>query len=140
MNISMNLFGYQALVSKLREIERSIYDAIGAAIYWFAGEIMDESMSMTPLDTGETRDSAYVTAPFRSGSSVSVEFGYGAKQAPYIHERTDLNFRVGSSKFLEKAIYKIFGSKMAALGDRLAESIDKKSTYTRGKYNTRPTA
>lgn len=69
-----------------------------------AGYIVQaEALRRTPVDTGNLRGSSY-TRKAQDGS-LSVEIGYGAAYALYVHENMDANFKVGQAKFLETALF-----------------------------------
>lgn len=67
--------------------------------------VKGESMRLTPVDTGNLRNSAY-TDPIGTDDNPGVEIGYQAAYAVYVHERTELHHEVGQAKFLETALKK----------------------------------
>ena len=97
-------------------IKRAGWDIIGATrrgMVSEAHEIMDESVTEVPVETGALRDSAFVEE-----DADGVTFGYGGNNVQTnpitgkstsdymiaVHERLDVNHPVGKAKFLEDPI------------------------------------
>lgn len=138
MKISYDVRGTSQVIKRLKELTKSLPEAVTIGMYAIATRVADDAVARVPVDTGELRDSAYVSKPDVRGALSVIEVGFGAKHAPEIHEATHRVFRNGEAKFLEKAIlaqakgslYKIvqIAEKAAARGQK----------WTRGKYPERP--
>lgn len=64
--------------------------------------IQAEAQGMTPVDTGNLKDSAFTRkAP---ENEFAVEIGFSAAYAIYVHEDLDAYHEVGQAKFLEVAV------------------------------------
>ena len=65
--------------------------------------IKNTAVTLTPLDTGNLRGSAYV-APLLYRNRPSVEVGFKTEYALYVHENLESHHPVGQAKFLETSI------------------------------------
>ena len=90
-----------------RDVERYRQAAI-AALFDEATRIINKSIPVTPLDTGDLRRSAFVSRPKFEGNTVEVELGYGGFASQYaliVHEMPESNnFQEPGTgpKYLEK--------------------------------------
>lgn len=102
----MTVKGDKEVLRKLRELTEDYPDALGAALYQEALELHRDSVNRTPVDTGRLRQSAYAAPPSPNTSfdDMVAEVGYGTNYAIWVHERTELNHRVGEAKFLQNAL------------------------------------
>jgi hypothetical protein len=60
-----------------------------AALFDEANKIMNASVRITPMDTGNLRRSAFVAKPKETGSDITIELGYGGFAEAYalaVHE------------------------------------------------------
>ncbi len=74
-------------VNNLAALVRDLGDAIPAALYQEAHDIMRESKRQVPVDTGRLRATGYVTPPQKDERGEDyVELGYGTDYALYVHE------------------------------------------------------
>lgn len=79
--------------------------ALAEALYAEGSEVMKLAKRMTPVDTGWLRNSAYLKRPDTGSAKPTIEAGYAAAYAEYVHDApAGTNFQVGESKFLEKAV------------------------------------
>jgi hypothetical protein len=100
--------------------------ALGAALYQEGLYIQRNSMRRTPVDTGALRASHETTEPTFKGGEIEVAIQVGGPAAPYgfiIHERLDLNHRVGEAKFLERSVTEAAGGFAERLGRRVAKNL-----------------
>jgi len=65
---------------------------------------LEDSLDMTPLDTGFLRSSASAEILEVSPSGGSAEVGYTAPYSIPVHEITTSHHPIGTAKFLEKAL------------------------------------
>jgi hypothetical protein len=68
---------------------RRLREATTAALYDEANKIITASIPITPMDTGDLRDSAFVAVPQHDMNGASIELGYGGTASPYaliVHE------------------------------------------------------
>jgi len=94
-----------------RDVERYRSAAV-SALYDEAVRVINKSIPVTPLDTGDLRRSAFVSKPTPIGNSVEVELGYGgfaSKYALFVHEmgvksKKKINWKEPGTgaKYLEK--------------------------------------
>lgn len=106
--------GAGEIAENLRRVQTELGDAIGVAMHEEAVAIMADARDRAPVgETGELRDSGYVTEP----DGPHVEAGFGANHAIIVHERTDLHHDDGEAKFLERAI----DARASGMSDRIVE-------------------
>ena len=98
-----------------KDMMKGINEASEAALYSALEEIKNDSVSMTPKDTGLLRETAFVaTQTVRGGAKGKVGYNItsgplpagvktGAHYAAFVHE-TPQNYNVGDWKFLERAV------------------------------------
>ena len=119
MRVGFRITGMSSLRTALRNAGKQAEAALAATLYETATQTMDNAQQLVPVDTGELRDSRYVTQPVKDAGGLVVELGYGADHAPRVHE--DLNAahpKGGQAKFLEVPLLGInrqqFGKRVAA--------------------------
>lgn len=78
--------------------------------------IQREAQKLTPVDTGNLKNSAY-TNPVVSGPP-AVSVGFTAAYALAVHEDLQATHEVGEAKFLEKAIQRNHYEIIKAVADR----------------------
>lgn len=92
---------------KLQEtLERmqQVPKVFGQALYAEAVPLMDAAVERAPRAIGGLDTSAYITPP-SSGEHHSLEMGFSAPWAAYVHERMDLQHPGGGeAKFLQRAL------------------------------------
>ena len=91
---------------ELRGLERAIRK-LESALFQEATKIMTDSKeNFVPVDLGTLRESGTVLPPERSGSTVSVQMGYGGFAESYaLIQHENLEFRHpngGGPKYLER--------------------------------------
>ena len=91
--------GFKELKRNLKGATRKYRSATLAAVYEEAQGTMDMSQRQVPIDTGELKDSAFVTKPTLSNPIVVM--GYSADHAVPVHERLEVRHPIGKAKFLE---------------------------------------
>jgi hypothetical protein len=75
--------------------------AVIAGLRHAAEETRTYAVELTPKDRGHLRASAEVTV---DPATLEAAISYNTPYAVYVHERLELNHKVGEAKFLEKAI------------------------------------
>lgn len=109
--------------------------------YNLAEIVMDESQKLVPVDTGDLKDSGYVTLPNSRGR---IETGYGGRAEAYAlmqHEALDFAHpNGGQAKFLEIPFNKYRGSRgLKVIIDFARRAFKlKQKTPTQGNYPTTP--
>lgn len=83
MKISVDFKGGDAVMQALRRLGDKAPDAMGKALYQEATDIIHEAESLTPVDTGVLKGSAFVALPEQRGAEVSVTLGYGQAAMAY---------------------------------------------------------
>ena len=76
--------------------------------------VQGRSMELTPHDTGHLEGSAYVNPVKELPQGPTVEIGYWAAYALYVHE-TDRNYKRGQWKFLETALKEMTKKMLAVI-------------------------
>jgi hypothetical protein len=85
----------------LREIEDEIMSEAESYLREALEPVLEESQSIVPRDTGELRDSAFLSVE-RSGRTITATLGYDCDHAWEVHERMDVEHPDGKqAKFLE---------------------------------------
>lgn len=114
MDIQITVTGMEEAKAKLTNFARKFPLQVAAALSDEADEIMTESKSEVPIDTGSLKDSGFVDPPTISGNNISVKLGYGGKHvqvnpktgqlttiyAIIVHEDTQTNHARGKAKYL----------------------------------------
>lgn len=92
---------------KIKNIARTRPIEVGNAMWDELDEVeKPESMSRTPVDTGDLRDSHVTKGPvIRQGYIRTwIEVGDGLEYATRVHEDTEAFHKVGQAKFLESTM------------------------------------
>ncbi len=134
IGMSVKVSGTRKLEMKLMQFRVEIPEAVEVALYWLAERIMDFSQMLVPVDTGDLKESAFISKP--SGGLFCM--GYGAPHAPYVHEDTSASHEQGEAKFLEKAILKEARGALHLVIKRAERAILRRETWTAGKYPAHP--
>ena len=95
------------------------------ALLSFMLKVEHDSVTITPIDTGNLRASGTGNATITSSDSrgASGVVFYTADYAVYVHERTELRHNVGQSKFLETAIKKNLNRMVNSLGTNISYTM-----------------
>jgi len=117
--ISAQITGLLQVRDSMAKWQRSCTQAFAAALYQKGQAIMADAIPLTPKRYGILRGSYYVAPPEPSGGSVfsaafgtgpagyTVEIGYGAYYALYVHEMSaSYNYTAPGTgpKFLQRAV------------------------------------
>lgn len=125
--MKFDLKGEKRARKRLKKISGKFPKQVGAAMWQTAQDIHRVAAPRTPVDTGHLRRSYVVDKPRIKGGEITVLIGYSAHYALWVHERTEMSFRVGGAKFLSSAVdeaAKTFAQKVAKRADRLIEKGD----------------
>jgi hypothetical protein len=118
------LTGEEAMLRKLRKLERTYPDKMELAITVEAELIMTRSKSsFVPVRLGALRTSGHVEKAERVGRIVLVRLVYGGVSAPYAiiqHERLDFQHKVGEAKYLERPL----NQAVPGMAKRMARTLD----------------
>lgn len=94
------------MIKGLEEIEKNIAEQLerieGLSVKGVrkaAGEIVNRSKELTPVDTGDLKNEQFVVN-VKGGARIDVRKNY----ALYVHEDLEAHHEVGQAKFLETAI------------------------------------
>lgn len=101
--MAIEIKGDAELKRKLMKLARQFPKATKAALIEAGGDILEDALRRTPVDTGALRDSAYMAVK-GSETNPKVELGYTDSKAVAAHERTDVRYRTGEAKFLQNAL------------------------------------
>ena len=112
--------GIDKLIGNLEVAKENMSKTIAKAMFDFAGDVISDSVKLTPIVTGELRARSFVEGPIleEDGKNYVVVLGYekygdtfpkisGASPDLYavpVHERTYAHHETGQAKFLELAI------------------------------------
>ncbi len=138
MKIRVTITGIQRTQRELEGFLKRCPQAVGIGLYHLGERVMNASQRLVPVQTGELRDSAYVTAPDVSRSRVQVELGYGAEHAVEIHEDTSASHTTGQAKFLETAILQRARGAIYQVVKRAERAIARGERWQAGRYPTTP--
>lgn len=97
----------EAMIAKIRTIQRSVPQQIAAALYVECQIEATESKKRTPVDSGNLRASTMVTDPVITKDGISCSIVVGGVAAPYavyVHENLEALHDVGQAKFLESTL------------------------------------
>ncbi len=81
LDVFLNKFSSQALRDAKHEVAKELYQ--------FGEEVMADSKTIVPVDTGALMSTGHVTLPVESGDVIEVTAGYGDEStnyALYVHE------------------------------------------------------
>lgn len=95
------------LRTRLQGVRTATPVVMAQALTTVANEVMTESKRQVPVDTGTLRASGYVGAPKGTGTSMSVEVGYGGPAEQYavrVHEDLAAHHAEGNAKYLERPL------------------------------------
>lgn len=100
MAAKSGMIGLNTVLRNLNKAVRGIENRSQTGLLLVGQLIKRRSVQLTPVDTGNLRNSAYVTP-----MAHAVEIGYTASYAAYVHE-VDKAYRAPGTgwKFLERAI------------------------------------
>lgn len=94
------------MITGLEEIEKNLSAQLARieelsvkGIRKAAGEIVNRSKELTPVDTGDLKNAQF-SVPVDGGARIDVRQNY----ALYVHEDLEAHHNVGQAKFLETAI------------------------------------
>ena len=106
--VRLSLVGAEALQKAMRQAPGRVIEAVGAGLYGAGNNVMADSKRRVPVRYGTLKGSGYVTMPETSGTTVTVEMGYGGPAEAYAivqHERLDFHHpEGGEAKYLERAV------------------------------------
>jgi hypothetical protein len=102
------VLGVVEMKARVAAINAAMAHKIAGALTLEAEAIMATSKMLAPVDTGVMRQSGFVGAPTSSGTTHSIELGYGGAAAGYvIYVHEDLSKRHAAptqAKFLEQPL------------------------------------
>lgn len=121
--MASKVHGLEQVLSNLNERIEAIEGASMAGLYEAGLKIQAVSQKRTPVDQGNLKGSAYTrgggqgvtrleepddstVAPMPTGSvkPTTVEIGYTANYALYVHEDMQARHKVGQAKYLESSL------------------------------------
>jgi hypothetical protein len=130
MNWRMAVRGADKIKAAMKQSIGTVNEAIGAAIYEEAQDIISKSVPLVPVDSGRLRASHYVAPPKDSSKGPTVEMGYGTTYAIPVHERTDVRHVTGQAKYLEQPV----AAAKSGYASRIAERTRKNLRSGAGHY------
>jgi hypothetical protein len=133
MTDGFSLDGIEEALDGLDDIEDGIDKAAAAALWQGAQEVHRDAATITPVQFGHLKDSYVVDKPKIRGNRLRVLVGYSANYALWVHERTELNHKVGDAKFLTRAIDQQMGDFANKLAKRTAKNIKAKKFILPGR-------
>ncbi|MFA6299722.1 MAG: hypothetical protein WC642_11175 [Nocardioides sp.] len=134
--------GLEAMKATLQKCTERGMKAACAAVYLEANNIIADTLTATPKDTGALRSSGYVTLP--EENSPVVEMGFGGPAADYavtVHEDlSPKNWTTDGTgpKFLENAIDKHRGGMEQNLGALYQAAFDQNAGASQTTTPTDP--
>ena len=121
----------------MKAMTRGMARATARATYEIGHEILNKAIPLTPMDTGDLRDSGYVSWKPGGRGAIEVEVGFGGAAARYalaVHEMSESNnFQEPGTgpKYLERPFDEIKPSLAREVADRVAGMMAKNSAPTR---------
>lgn len=103
LNQSVRLQGTGKLTKRIYELRKNAPNELSAAMYLAVSSVVSTAMRLTPVDTGWLRSSRYVRMPTYNDDRFTIECGFSATYAIFVHEISK-NYVVGEWKFLTKAV------------------------------------
>ena len=125
------------IAANMKAMTRGIARATARATYEIGHEILNEAIPLTPMDTGDLRDSGYVSWKSGGGEAIEVEVGFGGAATPYalaVHEMpTTNNFQEPGTgpKYLERPFDKIKSTLAGQVAKRVASMMARNSAPRR---------
>ena len=95
-----------------------LQQAINRALYSEAHFVVSEAIPITPVDTGNLRNSFTVDAPVSDGDQTTVTIRNVSEYALYVHE-SPKKYKVGDYKYLTRALER----RSVGMVDRLHAAI-----------------
>lgn len=131
MAIKSRVIGLGSFKNKLNKLGDGASNIAATVLYQESEKIVTDAKRLTPVLTGDLRNSGFVRPPHVQKSGVSIELGFGGAAAPYavfVHERVDIPHKVGQAKYLETA----FVARKDAVVVRLSEELKRFYKLFRG--------
>ena len=133
VRIRIELRGLEGIIRGLEKQKGHAIERGSRALVQEANDIMAESISQVPTETGTLRDSNYIEGPYVSPEEVRVRLGYGgsndqtnpvtgqkaSEYAVMVHERLGSIHPSGNSKFLETPVMQASRSMESRVGSRM---------------------
>jgi hypothetical protein len=116
------------VAENLGDLTAGVARATARAAYEVGHILLNNAISVTPMDTGDLRDSGYVTWK-GGGGSIEVEVGFGGAAAPYalaVHElEGSINWSEPGTgaKYLERPFDGMKGKFSQMIADRVADML-----------------
>lgn len=117
------------VAANLEGLSRGVVDATNAAVYQVGHELLNKAIPLTPMDTGDLRDSGFVGWSKKGGQGeVEVTVGFGGAAAPYalfVHEMTGATFQEAGTgaKYLERPYNEMRGKIARLVAEKVARSL-----------------
>lgn len=103
--IKAKVLNLNSVLGQLKAAPADILHAAGAELKLEADGIMAQSKEIVPVDFGNLKNSGHVENPVISGTTATVDLGYGnaaVKYATPVHENLEANHPGGgTAKYLE---------------------------------------
>ena len=135
MTVSLKLDGAEKLVKQLRIEEEKMSKKVAKGMAKFGGEIIAESVKITPFALGNLRKRAYVSGPQYDPAThqYTMLVGYESheeyfedKYAVPVHERTYARHKPGTqAKFLEVTVNRKADEYLEYMANILREELNK---------------
>lgn len=102
--MNIKLTGVKQMLDKIEKLRTGFKKEVEEALQVEALIELNEAKMRVPIDTGVLFDSGFVDYPKWSGDKVSVQIGFSASYAVYVHEDLQAFHRNGRAKFLESTL------------------------------------
>lgn len=110
IELEMRVDGVEKVIDNFRKLGKLGVQAVCAAMYAEASNIMLESQRLVPVDLGWLRGSQYVTLPDPKETRPYTELGYAASYAVPVHEApSNRNWQTPGTgpKYLQRPLNKV---------------------------------
>jgi hypothetical protein len=104
MSAEFEFEGEEEVMAKLQRLFPEFKDAAKQGLADWGDDVISAAKRITPVDTGALRASGY-TAPVQDiGDGISLELGYSAEYAGFVHENRTARHETGRAGFLEEPL------------------------------------
>lgn len=122
--VTATVSGFDRVMAKLQTVLASdLQRATEQAVFTEAQFVVTESIPITPVDTGNLRNSFVVDAPRTEGNMTTVTIRNVSDYALYVHE-IPKNYRLGDYKYLTRALERRSAGMSERMHTMIANNLD----------------
>ena len=122
--VTATVSGFDAVMAKLKNaLGSDLQRAAEQAVYTEAQFVVTEAIPITPVDTGNLRNSFVVDAPRTDGNMTTVTIRNVSEYAVHVHE-IPKNYKLGDYKYLTRALERRSAGMSERMHQTIANNID----------------